>query len=165
MAGQSRVLATFILLTVGCGDPMAQEVDAYFSQMDPLMARNTELASMFVGLVGELYKEKEDIDKIAKSIETDVIPAADELKTAINAIHPGDPNIQDIHDQAITAWTIQAEGYHELMAAYAANDQAAFNSAYKKIGQAKVMAESYVQDINGLLGPYGFHLEEFPDPL
>jgi hypothetical protein len=99
---------------------------------------------------------------VVQQLESQVIPAAKELQAGIAGVEPGIEELQDVHQQAVTAWTLQAQAYEEMVQAFQANDPATFASGQKKLGQAKVTIESYVKQANRLLEPYGYHLDEFP---
>ena len=162
MARLSRLTALTLAGLLACGDPIADEVAAYHSAMDPLMAENTRLASQFLVLAKAVHKDQESMDGVVQQIETQVIPAAQQLRGQINGIEPTIEELQDIHQQAETAWSLQAQAYEDMTAAYKSNDPAGFAAGQKKLGQAKVTIESYVKQVNRLLEPYGYHLDEFP---
>ena len=87
---------------------------------------------------------------------------ADALGESIVRIHPTLDELEPVHAQAVSGWTLQAEAYREMTAAYAGNDLAGFTEAQKKLSQAKVTIENYVKEVNLLLEPYGHRLDEFP---
>jgi hypothetical protein len=162
MARFPRLSTLTLLGMLACGDPVAEHVAAYHSEMDPLMSENTRLASQFLVLAKAVHKDQGDMDVVVQQLETQVIPAAKELQAGISGIEPGLEELQDIHQQAITAWSLQAQAYEEMVQAFRANDPTAFAAGQKKLGQAKVTIESYVKQANRLLEPYGYHLDEFP---
>jgi hypothetical protein len=162
MAPLSRLTALILVCLFACGDPVADDVVAYHAAMDPLMAENTRLASQFLVLAKAVHKDQQSMDGVVGQIEAQVIPAAQELQANISGIQPELEELADIHQQAVTAWTLQAQAYQDMAAAYKANDPAAFAAGQKKLGQAKVTIESYVKQVNRLLEPYGYHLDEFP---
>ncbi len=162
MARPSRLIALALVAMLGCGDPVADDVAAYHAAMDPLMSENTRLASQFLVLAKAVHKDQQNMDGVVQQLETQVIPAAKELQAGISAVEPGIEELQDIHQQAITAWTLQAQAYDDMVKAFGSNDPAAFAAGQKKLGQAKVTIESYVKQANRLLEPYGYHLDEFP---
>jgi hypothetical protein len=160
---RNRGLAALLLIgAIACGDPVAEDIGAYHSAMDPLMTENTRLASQFLLLAKAVHKDQEGTDGVVRSMESQVIPAAKELEESIRAVQPGLEELQDVHQQAITAWSLQSQAYQEMVQAYQTNDPQAFASSQKKLGQAKVTIESYVKEVNRLFEPYGYHLDEFP---
>jgi len=162
MAPLSRLAALLACGLLACGDPVAGEIAAYHEAMDPLMAENTRLASRFLVLAMTVRQDSGDMDKVVLQIETEVVPAAESLKTSIDGVDSGIEELRDVHGQASTAWGLQAQAYKEMVAAYKANDPTAFIEGQKKLGQAKVTIENYVREVNRLLEPYGYHLDEFP---
>ena len=162
MALLSRLTALTLASLIACSDPVADEVAAYHAAMDPLMAENTRLASQFLVLAKAVHKDQQSMDGVVQQIETQVIPAAMELQVGINGVQPTIEELDDIHQQAVTAWSLQAQAYEDMATAYKGNDPAAFAAGQKKLGQAKVTIESYVKQVNRLLEPYGYHLDEFP---
>ena len=162
MAQRLALYAALLLGAPACSDPVAAEIAAYHQAMDPLMTQNTQLANQFLVLAKAVHKDKQDMDQIVARVERDVIPAADGLKDSITAVEPGLEELRDIHQQAITAWGLQSSAYHEMATAYKGNDPKAFAAAQQKLGQAKVTIESYVKEVNRLLEPYGYHMDEFP---
>jgi hypothetical protein len=162
MARSSRLTALLLVGMLACGDPVADDIGAYHAAMDPLMTENTRLASQFLVLAREVHKDSRGTDGVVQQLETVVIPAAKELQTSIAGVDTEIEELQDIHQQAINAWSLQARAYEEMSAAYKGNDAAAFAAGQKKLGQAKVTIESYVKEVNRLLEPYGYHLDEFP---
>lgn len=162
-----RILSVLGLLLglAGCGNSIEEDVVQYHRSMDPLMARNTTIARQFLDLTAEFYKEDPNYDEVTTRIQKEIVPAADALASDISAIQPTAPEIREIHENAVTAWRLQAEGYRQATQAFSGNDPAAFNEAYRKIGQAKVLAESYIREINALISDYGYTLDEFPEPM
>ncbi|MFH1468905.1 MAG: hypothetical protein ABIO70_31245 [Pseudomonadota bacterium] len=161
----ARLARIAVLLTCGllaCGDPVAGEIASYHAAMDPLMTENTRLASQFLSLAKSVRQDQKNLDGVVQLLEAKVVPAAESLKAGAEEVHPGLEELQDIHAQAITAWTIQAKAYEDMVAAWKANDPAAFADAQGRLAQAKVTIESYVREVNRLLEPYGYHLDEFP---
>ncbi len=162
MARLSRLTSLALVGLIACGDPVADDIAAYHAAMDPLMGENTRLASQFLVLAKAVHKDEQGMDGVVQQLETQVIPAAKDLSAGISGVEPGIEELQDIHQQAITAWTLQAQAYEDMANAFGSNDPAAFASGQKKLGQAKVTIESYVKQANRLLEPYGYHLDEFP---
>ncbi len=162
MARSSRLTALILLGLAACGDPVAAEIAAYHGAMDPLMSENTRLASQFLVLAKAVHSDQQDMDGVVSQLETQVIPAAKELQAGIAGVQPGIEELADVHSQAVTAWTLQAQAYEEMVRAFENNDPTAFASGQKKLGQAKVTIESYVKQANRMLEPYGYHLDEFP---
>ncbi len=162
MARLQRLTTLALAGLIACSDPVADEVAAYHAAMDPLMAENTRLASQFLVLAKAVHKDEQGMDGVVQQLETQVIPQARDLQAGIAGVDPGLEELQDIHQQAVTAWTLQAEAYNEMVGAFQSNDPQAFASGQKKLGQAKVTIESYVKQANRLLEPYGYHLDEFP---
>lgn len=162
MATLPRLPALMLLALTACNDPVAQEMAAYHEAMDPIMTENTRLASQFLVLAQEVLKDKQGTDRVVGRLETEVVPAANAVKTGIEAVEPGLEELADVHQQAINAWTLQAQAYHDMVSAYKNNDPQGFQSGQKKLGQAKVTIENYVKEVNRLLEPYGYHLDEFP---
>ena len=157
--GLRLLMLTWLL---ACGDPVADSIAAYHGSMDPLMTENTRLATLFLGLAKSIHKKELDADQVAQHIEREIVPPADALQASISSITTDLEELADVHQQAITAWGLQAQAYRELVAAYQKNDLKAFTAAHKKLGQAKVTIENYVKEVNRLLEPYGYHLDEFP---
>ncbi len=155
-----KVLILFAL--AACGNPIADEMASYHTAMDPLMTENTKLASQFLVLAQDVLKDKDGMDRVVTRLEGEVIPAANGVKAGIESVEPGLEELQDVHQQAINAWTLQSQAYREMVDAYKANDPVAFQAGQKKHGQAKVTIEIYVKQVNRLLEPYGYHLDEFP---
>jgi hypothetical protein len=162
MARISRLSALTLIGLLACGDPVAEHIAAYHAEMDPLMSENTRLASQFLVLAKAVHKDQGNMDVVVQQLESQVIPAAKELQAGIAGVEPGIEELQDVHQQAVTAWALQAQAYEEMVQAFQANDPATFASGQKKLGQAKVTIESYVKQANRLLEPYGYHLDEFP---
>lgn len=159
-----RIAASFFLLSAltACGDPLAEEAGTYHAAMVPLMRQNSVLAEQFLDMTGAIYKERVPIGQIADRMQKNVIPIAEKLKADGEKVPVRTEQLKDIHQAVVTAWTLQSDGYREMMKAYADNNQDAFNSGSKKVGQSKVMVENYIREVNAVLEPYGFHLEEFP---
>lgn len=162
MARQSRLTALALVGLLACGDPVAGDIAAYHTAMDPLMGENTRLASQFLVLAKAVHKDQQSMDGVVQQLEDQVIPAAKNLQAGITSVEPGIEELQDVHQQAITAWTLQTQAYEEMVKAFEANDPNGFAAGQKKLGQAKVTIESYVKQANRLLEPYGYHLDEFP---
>lgn len=160
-----RILPLMMLSAVlaSCGDPMAQEAGTYYTAVEPLMRKNSLLAAQFLNMTAAIYKDKVGIEKIADQVTKQVVPMAEELKTGMQAVKPQAEALADVHQQAVAAWTTQAEAYQEMMKAFDDKNLEGFNNACKKVGQAKVMVENYVRNANAVIEPYGYHLEEFPD--
>ncbi len=150
------------MLLLSCGDPMADEIASYHAAMDPLMRQNTRLANKYLALAKAIHKEKSDSDQIVERIETEIIPLANQLKESMANIQTSSQQLTGLHQKAVAAWSNQAQAYRDLVAAYHGNDLESFNKAHGKVGEAKVMAEAYVREINNLMEPYGYHLDEFP---
>jgi len=157
--------AHMALLLVGicaCGDPVGQEAAGYHAAMVPLMRQNSLVAEQFLDMTAAIYKQKVPVAQIAERMRKDVLPMGDRLKADSMKIEVKTETLKDVHQAAVAAWTVQADGYHEMMKAFTDNNLDAFNSGSKKVGQSKVMVENYVRDANAVLEPYGYHLEEFP---
>jgi hypothetical protein len=156
------LLLALLQFAFSCGDHRAEAIATYHAAMDAQMIENAQVASRFLVLARSISKDKADTDVVARQIESDVVAQSDRLKDAIAAIKTDLPELKEIHEQAVSAWTLQAKGYHDVVSAYKGNDLDAFAQAQKEIGQAKVMAETYIKEVNGFLEPYGYHLDEFP---
>ncbi len=162
MVRSARLTALTLLGVLACGDPIADEIAAYHTAMDPLMTQNTQLAAQFLVLAKAVHKDREEMDAVVRQLEAEVYPAAEALQAGIASVEPGIEELADVHQQAITAWSLQTTAYGEMIAAYKSNDVDSFSAGQKKLGQAKVTIESYVKQANRMLEPYGYHLDEFP---
>jgi hypothetical protein len=151
-----------LLGLLGCGDPVAEAIASYQGQMAPLMAQNTSIANQYLALAKAVHKDHTPTDQVAVRISAEVVPAADALRDSIVRIHPSLDELDPVHAQAVSGWTLQAEAYREMTTAYARSDLAGFTEAQKKLSQAKVTIKNYVKEVNRLLEPYGWHLDEFP---
>jgi len=162
---RSVLLAALLLAEpIACHDPVAGEIAAYHAAMDPLMTDNTKLASSFLLLAKQVRQDQQGVDGVALQLEQGILPAAEAMQAKIKAVNPALEELQAVHSQAITGWTLQAEAYREMVTAYKGNDPNAFANGQRKLGQAKVTVEAYVKEVNRLLEPYGYHLDEFPPP-
>jgi hypothetical protein len=162
MASLARIAVLLTCGLIACGDPVSGEIASYHASMDPLMTENTRLAGQFLALAKSVRQDQRNLDGVVQQLETKVVPAAQALKSGAENVHPSLEELQDVHAQAVTAWTMQAKAYGDMVAAWKANDPAAFADAQGRLGQAKVTIESYVREVNRLLEPYGYHLDEFP---
>lgn len=157
-----RALLLALSLISACGDPIADDVAAYHSQMDSLMKQNTAIANKFLGMAKSIHKDKEEASVVAAKLEKEVVPLADELAVSIKQVSTQIEQLNDIHQQAVSAWELQAKAYHDLSKGYADADLETFNKGQKNLSQAKLTIEGYVRQINQAMQPYGYYIDEFP---
>lgn len=158
------ILPGLVLGVLACGDPVAEAMADYSTQMAPLMAQNTALANRYLALAMAVHKDRTPPDEVAKQISAEVVPAAEALREAIAAVRPTYPDLATVHGLAVEGWMRQAEAYRAMMAAYEENDLAGFTSAQSQLVEAKVAIDAWVKEANRRLEPYGHHVDEFPQP-
>lgn len=156
------LVVMLLCLVPACGKSQDQGIAAYHASMDALMAQNAAVASRFLVLAKAVHKDKVDPNEIIKRIKTEVIPESDRLKDEIAAVKTRNPELEQLHAQAVNAWKLQAQGYHDVVTAWETNKPDLFNEGQRKIGQAKVLEETFIKDANAIMEPVGYHLEEFP---
>ncbi len=156
------ILPGLVLGLLGCGDPVAEAVASYHERMAPLMVQNTALANRYLALAKAVHKDGTPSDEVARQISTEVVPAAVTLRDAIAAVQPTLEDLASVHAQAVQGWTLQAEAYQAMTAAYEANDLAAFTAAQGRLTEAKVAIDAWEKEANRRLEPYGYHVDEFP---
>lgn len=148
---------------VACGaDPVEQDVLAYQTAMEPLLARNLVLAQGFLDVASKVKKAEMDGGQIAEKLARDVVPVADALVAEAGSIEPATPALADAHAQLLRAWGDRATAYHGMADAWMASDLAAFDTSRKKNLQSKLDEEKYFQTVNALTGPYGVVLDQYP---
>ncbi|MCB9797987.1 MAG: hypothetical protein H6741_35365 [Alphaproteobacteria bacterium] len=158
----SALMAAALLVSCG-GDPMAADAEAYHAQLTPSLVRNMELAQQFLDIAARVKKEEMDGDEVLRRWEKRVIPLADTLQSEAEAIEPATPELQALHAELVEAWTARAEAYREMHKAYRADDPDAFNAAAEANKKSKITEEAFFRKANGVLEPYGFHLDQFPE--
>lgn len=152
-----------IALLAGCGsDPVEQDVVAYQAAMQPLLARNLQLAQGFLDVASKVKKAELDGAQIAERMAQQVVPAADALQADAKKIEPATPALADAHAMLVQAWSDRATAYHTMSDAWASGDVGAFDAGKKKNLQSKLDEEKYFTTVNGITGAYGVVLDQYP---
>lgn len=160
-----RLLLTSSLMLglVACTeDPLAAQAAPYAESMQPLLDDNMKLAEQFLGLAAQIKKEKVDGAGVAQTWSTEVVPLATDLATRAATLQAPEGPLTTEHQLLVEAWTNRAVAYQDLDAAYKGTDPAAFQAAFDANLEAKLGEEEYFRRVNGLLGPYGVHLDQYP---
>ncbi|MBN1336422.1 MAG: hypothetical protein JXB39_10720 [Deltaproteobacteria bacterium] len=147
---------------LGCGDPTAEAMASYHEQMAPLMVRNVDIANRFLDLAGAVHQNGLPPDDVIRDISTEIVPAADALKDAIAEVRPTEATLLERHARAVEGWTLQADAYRALTAAYGRNDLVGFTEARNRLSEAKVLIETYLDEVNLILEPHGCPIDAFP---
>ena len=159
---QLLALAT-LGLALACGaDPVADDAAAYTVAMQPTLEDNRELANEFLQVAALIHKREIDDEGIVERWDKDIIPSAKALHTAADAVSPATPELEGPHERLVASWADRADSYKEMKAAYAANDDEAFQAAWQKNVEAKIAEEQYFIEVNAVLGAYGYRLDQFP---
>ena len=147
----------------GCGpDPVEQDAAAYYAAVTPLFGQNLVIATGFLDIASRVKKGEAPPEVVAVRLGTELTPAADQLKAAVEKIEPVTPALGEAHTILVHAWTDRAAAYHAMNDAWIANDPAAFDAARKKNLQSKLDEERYFQTANAALAPYGLILDQYP---
>ncbi len=150
-------------MALACGaDPVAGDAATYTAAMQPTLQANRELANEFLQVAALIHKREIDDGGIVQRWDKDIISIADDLKDKASAVQPETPELQGPHESLVASWTDRADSYKEMKKAYSSNDDAAFEEAWQKNVEAKIVEEQYFNDVNAVLGPYGYRLEQFP---
>lgn len=160
---RAAALSMALALGVSCGgDPLAADAATYHAAMTPALTQNMALAQQFLDIAAQVKKKEMDEEAIIRRWQEKVIPLADGLKAEAEAIEPSTPQLQELHGEIKAAWTARSQAYREMQAAYRNNDADGFQKASKANLDAKLAEERYFQEVNALLEPYGYHLDQFP---
>lgn len=155
-------LAPLLPFSACGGDPVGKDAASYYNQMTPALEQNMALAQQFLEIAALVRKEELQGDKLVKLWKSDIMPTADELLADAKAIEPATPQLSELHLALIDAWDDRARSYHDMYSAWEKSDTTAFARAQQANVQAKLAEERYFQDVNALLDPYGYHLDQFP---
>lgn len=156
---------TFLLIAFlgGCGpDPVEQDAVAYHAAVTPLFSQNLVIATGFLDIASRVKKGEAPPEQVAQRLSTELSPAADQLKAAVEKIEPVTPALGEAHTVLVRAWTDRAAAYHAMNDAWNANDPVAFEAAQKQNLQSKLDEERYFSTANAALAPYGLVLDQYP---
>jgi hypothetical protein len=158
-----RPLALLIVLALACvGDSAQQDVLAYESAMAGPLQENEALARLFLELASRVKKGETDGPAIADLLAKDLIPAAAKLDAAARALRPATPALADQHAVLVAAWGGRLAAYQAMLAAWEANDLAAFDAASRKNLESKLAEESYFSHVNEVVAPHGVLIDQYP---
>jgi hypothetical protein len=162
-----RPLPLLVLLSAGlalaCGsDPLADDTAAYVVAMQPILEDNRELANEFLQVAARIHQRETDDEGIIERWDADIVPLGNSLHTDADAVNPTTLELQGPHEKLVASWADRADSYEEMRSAYQANDDAAFNVAWDKNVEAKLAEEQYFNEVNAVLGAYGYRLDQFP---
>ena len=152
-----------LAMVLACGtDPVAGDAATYTAAMQSTLEANRELANEFLQVAALIHKREIDDAGIVQRWNKDIISMAEDLTDQANTVQPATPALQAPHASLVLSWTDRADSYKEMKEAYESNDSDAFEDAWQKNVEAKITEEQYFDDVNRVLGPYGYRLEQFP---
>lgn len=166
---RKEIFRKFIILTamsqgiLGCNSGQNDSsVPVYYQQIIGIMVQNGELSNDLVALTGSLFSGSNS-EEAAATLQSQIIPLANQLATAVSGLTTTNPTIAASHDYLIEGWTQRQESYTEMLQAYRSSDLALFESASEKANLARSNEERYFSEINTFLAPYGLYVVQHPE--
>ncbi len=155
--------APLVALLTACGpDPADEAASGYVSVMQPVLTDNVTLAQEYLDMAGRIKKGALDGGGIAEKMARDIGPLAAKVHKGALAVQPADPKLADLHAQLVNTWSDRSKAYAAMSSAWAAGDEAAYETARAANLQVKVAEETAFGEINAWLGAHGQYLDQYP---
>ena len=155
--------APLLALLTACGpDPADEAAGSYVAAMQPVLTDNVALAQDYLDMAGRIKKGELDGGGVAEKMARDIGPLAGKIHRGALAVHPADTQLADLHAQLVNTWSDRAKTYAAMSAAWAAGDDAAYETARASNLQVKVAEETAFGGINAWLGAHGQYLDQYP---
>ncbi|MDM5212506.1 hypothetical protein QUF94_13800 [Peribacillus sp. NJ4] len=137
-----------ILLLVGCGNPMQEELLSYINEdLPPLAEKESEVIARYESVTGDNYTNDE---VMYAALVDEVQPKYQSFITDLEAVEIEEKEIKTVHEDFIEAANLQHSAFLTVISAIEEQDREKIDEANQKLSKARKMMRQYQVDLKTL---------------
>ncbi len=138
-------------------DPLADDLNAYFQQIEPVGEQETQVINSLEGVTGEQFEGddalyEELVNNIIPTVENNILP---ELRN----IEPETQELQNLHGQFISGWETQLEAFNLMVESVEEQDDQAMDQANQLLNEGSQQLGQFNEQLNQMAEQHGTDME------
>ena len=141
-------------LLAACTSREEKELGSYINAM-------AEYESTTKNVIRDFNRVREGVEPKAanKTIEEQVIPAAEEIRKNLEAISPKSKKIRELHENAVACWKYRIEGYGQALEKFKGNREMA-EAMMKSFGKGDLQMKVWYDGIMAMAREAGISYDQ-----